>query len=112
MTTDHADLIARLRGGSHHAEPMILGGVPHDGRCLRAAEVIRQLLEERDDARATARALHETLTVYAESKVYLTSRIARETLAALASAPPTAKRCRCGFSLEECADRHCEETGR
>jgi len=37
------DLIQRLRSGTHNEEPVTVGGVEHDKRCLEAADEIERL---------------------------------------------------------------------
>jgi len=37
------DLIQRLRSGTHNEEPVTVGGVEHDRRCLEAADEIERL---------------------------------------------------------------------
>ena len=37
------DLIQRLRSGTHNEEPVTVGGVEHDKRCLEAADEIKRL---------------------------------------------------------------------
>jgi len=66
------DLIQRLRSGTHNEEPVTVGGVEHDKRCLEAADEIERIKAQLTTARNDA--LDEAARVaYAAAITFVTA---------------------------------------